>query len=163
MTISLKCLRPSSWAAVLVVMTTALCNSADRTSFARNSECGFAFPLLTRTRALTPLESFTTPYKAKHSTRFSNFVVLRNEARGLRCDVFQQRCSSKSTHDQFLNDVADGKEVDDLLAFKKIFDREVEFIDIDFGVKGILKIQLSNHTEGSEVRQPPHNWPLIVM
>ena len=49
------------------------------------------------------------------------------------------------------DETVDEVDVDDLLAYKKVFDGEVEFIDIDFGVKGNMKIQFENQTELSEV------------
>ena len=147
-------LRLCYWAILVAFFafnTMVMCDDVDRGFFVRNSGCAFAFPSVTRSHTLTPTQSFATSYRARHSIQFSENILLKNEVQRLRRDVFQQRCSSKSTIDLFLNEGVRENEIDDLLAFKKVFDSEVEFIDIDFGVKGILKIQLANQTEESEV------------
>ena len=56
------------------------------------------------------------------------------------------RCRAADGTDLFCEELPE-KEIDDLLSFKKVFDSEVDFIDIDFGVKGTLNIKDENETD----------------
>jgi hypothetical protein len=43
-------------------------------------------------------------------------------------------------------DENDDAEIDDLLAFKKVFEAEIDFVEIDVGVKGSLQMHYDNQT-----------------
>ncbi len=55
------------------------------------------------------------------------------------------RCTAVSGMDLFCEESNEG-EIDDLLAFKKVFEDEIQFVEIDVGVKGSLHMHYDNQT-----------------
>ena len=55
------------------------------------------------------------------------------------------RCTAVSGMDLFCEESNEG-EIDDLLAFKKVFEDEIQFVEIDVGVKGSLQMHYDNQT-----------------
>ena len=124
-------------------------NGADFVTGTRGTAFAYAFPTLMLDRrgsvgrcGLMRQKSSLAlvPFKVSDSYNYLKRINVRKN------NPISRHCTAVSAVDLFCDEQSNEGEIDDLLSFKKVFEAEIDFIEIDVGVKGSLQMHYDNQT-----------------
>ncbi len=147
--------------------TISLIYSTEANQASGTRETGFAFSLFPRSMlgSGAPVKCcpLTRPKSLSSLLRFkvSDSYHYLERVKSRRKNIISTRCSAVSGMDLFCSQ-SNEDEIDDLLAFKRVFESDIDFVEIDVGVKGSLQMHYDNQTTTEVVCLGVQSYHLLL-